>query len=87
MFVFCTKIYLRNKKVSKLIEKKKKFVDLLDYFPVQLSYGIIIRDGCVNLCVHCSVTDRQKILDENGNFKTLFFKGHKFSVFTMEILS
>ena len=72
--------------MSKLIEKKK-IVDVLDYFPVQLSYGIIIRDGCVNLCVHCSVTDRQKILDENGNFKTLFFKGHKFSVFTMEILS
>ena len=85
MFVFCTKIYLRNK-VSKLIEKKK-IVDVLDYFPVQLSYGIIIRDGCVNLCVHSSVTDRQKILDENGNFGTLLFKGHKFSVFTMEILS
>lgn len=67
--------------------KKKKIVDVLDYFPVQLSYGIIIRDGCVNLCVHCSVTDRQKILDENGNFGTLLFKGHKFSVFTMEILS
>lgn len=84
MFVFYTKIYLRNK-VSKLIEKK--IVNVSDYFPVQLSYGIIVRDGCVNLCVHSSVTDRQKILDENGNFGTLFFKGHKFSIFTMEILS
>lgn len=84
MFVFYTKIYLRNK-LSKLIEKK--IVNVSDYFPVQLSYGIIIRDGCVNLCVHSSVTDRQKILDENGNFGTLFFKGLKFSIFTMEILS
>ena len=72
MCLFCTKIYLRNKKVSKLIEKKL-VVDVLGYFPGNLSYGII-SDGTVNLFIHTSVNARQKILDENGNFGVLFYE-------------
>ena len=72
MCLFCMKIYLRKKKVSKLIEKNLT-VDVLDYFPFQLSYGIIT-DGHVNLFVHTSVNDRQKLFDENSNFRALFFE-------------
>ena len=71
MCLFCMKINLR-KKVSRLIEKNLT-VDVLDYFPVQLSYGIIT-DGHVNLFVHSSVNDRQKLFDENSNFRALFFE-------------
>ena len=58
--------------MSRLIEKKLT-VDILGYFPVQLSYGIII-DGHVNLFVNSSVNDRQKLFDENSNFRALFFE-------------
>ena len=40
MCLLCTKLYLRNKLVSKLIGKKLT-VDVLDYFPIQLSYEVI----------------------------------------------
>ena len=72
MCLFCTKIYLRNKKLSRLIEKKLT-VDVLKHFPSQLSYGII-SGGCVNLFVHSSVIDRQKVFDESANFGTLFYE-------------
>ena len=72
MCLFCTKIYLRNKKLSRLI-KKNLTLDVLKHFPSQLSYGII-SGGCVNLFVHSSVTDRQKVFDESANFGTLFYK-------------
>ena len=72
MCSFCTKIYLRNKKGSKIIEKKL-FADVLDYFSVQLSYGII-SEGQVHLFVHSSVIDRQKMFDENGNLGVLFYE-------------
>ena len=58
--------------MSRLIEKKLT-VDILGYFPDQLSYGIII-DGHVNLFVNSSVNDRQKLFDENSNFRALFFE-------------
>ena len=72
MCLFCTKIYLRNKKLSRLIEKKLTF-DVLKHFTSQLSYGII-SGGCVNLFVHSSVIDRQKVFDESANFGTLFYE-------------
>ena len=72
MCLFCTKIYLRNKKVSRLIETKLT-VDVLNYFPVQISHGTIT-DGHVNLFVHSSVNDRQKLFDKNSNFGTLSFE-------------
>ena len=72
MCLFCTKIYLRNKKLSRLIEKKLT-VDVLKNFPSQLSYGVI-SGGCVNLFVHSSVIDRQKVFDESANFGTLFYE-------------
>ena len=40
MCLFCTKIYLKNKRICKLIEKCLT-VNVLDYFPVQLSYGVL----------------------------------------------
>ena len=70
MCLFCTKIYLRNKILSRLIEKKLT-LDMLKHFPGQLSYIIII-GGCVNLFVHSSVIDRQKVFDESANFGTFF---------------
>ena len=72
MCLFCTKIYLRNKKLSRLIEKKLT-VDVLKHFPSQLSYGVI-SGGCVNLFVHSSVIDRQKVFDESANFGTIFYE-------------
>lgn len=72
MCLFCTKTYLKSKKASKYIEKKL-FVDVLDYFSVQFSHGII-SDGQVHLFVHSSVINRQKIFDENGNLGMLFYE-------------
>ena len=40
MCLFCTKLYLKNKKICNVIEKKLT-IDVLDYFPVQLTYGVI----------------------------------------------
>ena len=72
MCLFCFEIYLRNKNLSRLIEKKLT-VDVLKHFPSQLSYGII-SGGCVNLFVHSSVIDRQKVFDESANFGTSFYE-------------
>ena len=52
---------------------KKLTIKVLDYFPVELSYGVII-DGSVNFFVHCSISDRQKLYGSNGNFGTLFMR-------------
>ena len=49
----------------------KLCVDILDYFP-ELTYGVI-SDGAVNLFVHSSVHDRQKLYGPN-NFGTLFYE-------------
>ena len=74
MCLFCTKIYLRNKKVSRLIEKKLTG-DILNYFlfSFKLSYGVKT-DGHFNLFFHSSVNEIQKLLAENSNFGTLFFE-------------
>ena len=58
--------------MSPLIEKKL-IADVLDHFPVHLIYGII-SDDHVNLFAHSSVTDKQKIVNENGNFGVLFYE-------------
>ena len=72
MCLFCNKVYFRNKKICDAIEKKLT-IKVLDYFPVELSYGVII-DGSVNFFVHCSISDRQKLYGSNGNFGTLFMR-------------
>ena len=74
MCLFCTKIYLRNKKVSRLIEKKLTG-DILNYFlfSFKLSYGVKT-DSHFNLFFHSSVNEIQKLLAENSNFGTLFFE-------------
>ena len=72
MCMFCAKICLRNRKLSSLIEKKL-IVDILDFFPVQPSYGII-SGGHVHLFVHSSIVNRQKHLADNSNFGILFYE-------------
>ena len=72
MCLFCNKVYFRNKTICDAIEKKLT-IKVLDYFPVELSYGVII-DGSVNFFVHCSISDRQKLYGSNGNFGTLFMR-------------
>ena len=51
---------------------KKLVIDVLDFFPVQLSYGVIT-SGLANLFVHFSVCDRQKFHGENVNFGILYY--------------
>ena len=41
--------------------EKKLTIDILDYFPVELTYGVIC-DGAVNLFVHSSMHDHVKIV-------------------------
>ena len=72
MCLFCTKIYLKNKRLTASIEKNLT-VEVLDFFPVHLSYGII-SSGHVHLFVHSSIVDRQKQLSYNSNFETLFYE-------------
>ena len=42
MYLFCTKVYLRNKKIYDTIEKKLT-ITVLNHFPVELSDGVITR--------------------------------------------
>ena len=72
MCLFCTKLYLTNKRIFSVIEKKIA-IDVLDYFPVQLSYGVI-SDGAVDLFVYSSVCDRQRLFGENTNIGTLYYE-------------
>ena len=72
MCLFRTKIYLKNKRLSPSIEKNLT-VDVLDIFPVHLSYGVI-SSGQVPLFVHTSIVDKQKRLAFNSNFGTLFYE-------------
>ena len=53
--------------------KKNLTVEVLDFFPVHLSYGIT-SSGHVHLFVHSSIVDRQKQLSYNSNFETLFYE-------------
>ena len=72
MYLFCTKVYLRNKKIYDTIEKKLT-ITVLNHFPVELSDGVIT-EGSINLFVHGSISDRQKLYGSNGNFGTLFYE-------------
>ena len=51
------------------IIQKKLTDDALDHFPIQLSY-CVSTGSCVNLFVHSSVTNRQKLYDEKANVGT-----------------
>ena len=63
--------YLRNKRIYKLTETKLT-IDVLDLFPVELTFGVI-SDGDINFFVHSSVHDRQK-LNGPDNFGALFYE-------------
>ena len=72
MCLFCTKTYLKDKKVIKAICETLK-VNCFDCLPPALTDGVIIR-GDVNLFVHSSSShDRQKLYNPN-NFGTLFYE-------------
>ena len=45
----------------------------MDYFRVQLTHSVI-SDGVVNLFVHSSVCDRQKLYSENTSFGTVHYE-------------
>ena len=70
-YLFCSKVYLRNKKI--VTHLKKKTIKVLVYFSVELSFGVKT-DGSINLFVHCSISDRQKLNGSNDNFGTLFYE-------------
>ena len=61
MCLFCTKLYLRNK-VSRLIEKKLT-VDVLDYFPVQLPYGLKLAVMLICLFILLLMIDRNCLMN------------------------
>ena len=72
MCCFCTKIYTKHKNISKYINDNL-FVQITEFIPVQLSYGIIT--GCeINLFVHSSVCERQKVHETSDNFGCLFYE-------------
>lgn len=74
------KSLLRNSKICKLIEKKLA-IDVLDFFPVQLSYGVITK-GLVNLFIHSSFSAWWKY-----QFWYTVLWGCEFCIYTLEILS
>ena len=72
MCLFCNKVYFRNKKICDAVEKKLT-IKVLDYFPVKLSYGVII-DGSVNFFVHCSISDREKTVRFKWQFWYTYYE-------------
>ena len=72
MCFFCTKINLKDRKLSRLIERELT-VDVIKHLPSQLSYSIISA-GFVNLFVHSSVIDSQKVFCKSADFGTLFYE-------------
>lgn len=56
MCFYCTQLYLTNKKICKMIDRKLT-IDVLNYCQVQLSHGVI-SDGSENLFVHSFICAR-----------------------------
>ena len=69
--LFYTKLCLKNKKVNRAITKKLK-IGYLENFPASLYCSVISTDK-INLFVHSSSQDRQKLCSPN-NFGTLFYE-------------
>ena len=71
MCLFCTKLCLKNKKVNRPITETLK-IGYFENFPMGLYCSVISRDR-INLFVHSSSQDRQKLFGPN-NFDTLFYE-------------
>ena len=71
MCLFCAKLCLKNKKVNLTITKKLK-IGYFENFPVSLYCSVTSSDE-INLFVHSSSQDRQKLYGPN-NFGTLFYE-------------
>ena len=69
---FCTKIYIKHKKISTFINKNLS-VEIDKCIPVQLQYGIIVVKD-INLVVHTNVCHKQKVFGQYANFGCSFFE-------------
>ena len=69
--LFCTKLCLKNEKVNLVITKTLK-IGYFENFPVSLYCSVISSDE-INLFVHSSSQDRQKLYGPN-NFGTLLYE-------------
>ena len=69
---FCTKLQIKDKKVTKAITKKLK-LDARNFFPPELYYGVV-SNGLVSLFVHVEFgPDRQRPYSEN-NYGVLHYE-------------
>ena len=70
---FCTKVYINHKKISGYIIDKLP-VQINDYTPTQLRYGVLLGEQ-ITVFVHSSVVNRQKLFDVgNCNCGILFYE-------------
>ena len=70
---FCTKVYINHKKISGYIIDKLP-VQINDYTPTQLRYGVLLEEQ-ITVFVHSSVVNRQKLFDVgNCNCGILFYE-------------
>ena len=70
---FCTKVYINHKKISGYIIDKLP-VQINDYTPTQLRYGVLLEEQ-ITVFVHSSVINRQKLFDVgNCNCGILFYE-------------
>ena len=69
---FCTKTYIKHKKISYHINEKL-FAQTDDYFPVQLRFGIVLAKN-VNLFVYTNITPKNKVFKIDSNFGTLYYE-------------
>ena len=70
MCMFCTKIYIKNKKISEHINKKL-FVEIDKCIPMQLQFGVVATK-VINLFVHTNVCDKKHVFDRCTNFGIFF---------------
>ena len=68
--MFCTKIYIKNKKISEHINKKL-FVEIDKCIPMQLQFGVVATK-VINLFVHTNVCDKKHVFDRCTNFGIFF---------------
>ena len=71
MCLFCTKLCLKNEKVNGAINDTLK-IGYFENFPASLYCSVMSSDE-INLFVHSSSQDREKLFDPN-NFGTLFYE-------------
>ena len=70
MCMFCTKIYIKNNKISELTNRKL-FVEIDKCIPMQLQFGVAAAKD-INLFVHTNTHDKGHVFDRYTNFGILF---------------